>query len=180
MSESSSDLINVGTICGVFGVKGWVKVKSFTQPESNLFGFESLFLKTKHGVKPCKFLEVEKKPKGFIALLDGVPDRTAAEKLGTITIATDKSALPELGENDFYWHDLIGLRVVSVFDRSQKQDLGVVSSLMETGANDVLCVKPSATSIDTQERLVPYVLETYVLNVDIQDGVIEVDWDPDF
>ena len=84
----------------------------------------------------------------------------------------------ELDEGEFYWHQLMGLKVISEFDGSQ-YELGSVSNMLETGANDVLVVKPGENSIDDRERLIPYLVDDVVTRVDTEAGVMEVDWFPD-
>lgn len=179
MTNTRSNLIDIGRICGVYGIKGWVKVKSFTQPTDNLFNYPALFIKTQHGVKPCRVISYEQRPKGYVARFDVIRDRTQAEQLGNVTLAIEKAALVKLDDDDFYWHDLIGLNVITSSDY-KCVNLGVVDSLIETGANDVLVVKPSDESIDTLERLIPYVFDQYVTRVDMQNSTMHVDWDPEF
>ena len=81
-----------------------------------------------------------------------------------------------LEEDEFYWRDLIGLRVC----HKDGRDLGKLTSMMETGANDVLVVRGDGSSIDTRERLIPWLPDDVVLNVDTAAGVITVDWDTEF
>lgn len=179
VEAKKSNLITIGKITGVFGIKGWVKLKSFTEPQDNILEYSPLLLKTRHGVKEYKIAEYQFRPQGLIVRLDGVDDRNAAEDVAPVDVAIDKSLLPELGENDFYWFQLEGLRVISCYEGVQR-DLGVVARVMATGANDVLEVKPDSQSIDDKERLVPYVLDVYVKEVDLSSGSISVDWDPEF
>ena len=87
--------------------------------------------------------------------------------------------MPALDEGEYYWDQLQGLAVYTQFN-GERQRLGVVSKLFETGANDVLVVLGDAQSIDQRERLVPYVPGQFVLSVDLQAGEILVDWDPEF
>ena len=87
--------------------------------------------------------------------------------------------MPELGEGEYYWRQLEGLKVVVRGDAGE-QLLGRVDHLLETGANDVLAVVPCEGSIDQRERLVPWLPERVVMNVDLDAGVIRVDWDPAF
>ena len=75
--------------------------------------------------------------------------------------------------------ELEGLAVFTQFG-GQRQCLGRVSKLFETGANDVLVVVGDAESIDLRERLIPYVPEQFVLGIDLEAGEILVDWDPEF
>lgn len=178
-ASKGSHLIDVGRITAVFGIEGWVKIHSYTEPQENLFGYAPWWLKTAHGVKTVEIEESRPHGKGFVARLKGVSDRDQAALYTGITIAVDRDQLPNLEGDDFYWYQLQGLRVVSHWE-GQQQDLGVVVRLLETGANDVLVVQGDTGSIDQQERLIPYVPEQFVLSVDLSAEVIEVDWDPEF
>ena len=94
-------------------------------------------------------------------------------------VAVERDQLPELDADEFYWHQLEGLQVISEYE-GQSYDFGVVQKLIETGANDVIVVSASDGSIDTRERLVPYVPEQFVKGIDLENGVITVEWDPEF
>nr|MDJ0906951.1 ribosome maturation factor RimM [Woeseiaceae bacterium] len=107
--------------------------------------------------------------KTVIAHLDGVDDRDAAAVLVDCDIAVDREAMPDAGDGSYYWADLEGLQVV----RRDGTELGNVAYLMETGANDVLVVQGEL------ERLIPFVVEKVILDVDLDNGVITVDWDWD-
>lgn len=179
MAKKPSNLVTVGRISTVFGVKGWVKVHSETEPRENIFKYSPWWLKTKHGVKTYEVEDYRPHGNGLIAHLQGIDERDQAEALGRVEIAIDRSQLVDLAEGDYYWSQLIGLRVVSEFGE-QPQDIGVVSNMMETGANDVLVVVGDDLSIDRNQRLVPYVPEQFVLSVELEQGIIRVDWDPEF
>lgn len=179
MSDSKLGLIDVGRISGVYGIKGWLKVQSFTQPADNLFNYHPWWLKTPHGVKQVEIDAARPQGKGYVVHLKGVDDRDLASHYTGQIIAIERAQLPALDVGDYYWHQLQGLRVVSRY-QGLSHDLGRVANLLETGANDVLVVAPDSESIDQRERLVPYVPEQYVLSVDLAAGTIEVDWDPEF
>lgn len=83
-----------------------------------------------------------------------------------------KSDLPELPDGEFYWQQLIGLKVVN-----DVEEIGVINSILETGANDVLVVKPG--ELDQADVLIPYT-DQVVLQVDLEQGTMQVDWDPSF
>ena len=91
-------------------------------------------------------------------------------------ILVERTNLPELDQDDYYWHQLVGLQVSNL----SNQCLGEVDYLLETGSNDVLVVKPTANSIDDSERLVPYLYGQTVKGVDLDKQSILVDWDSDF
>ncbi len=107
-----------------------------------------------------------------------VDDRDDARSWCNQDISIDKGLLPNLIQGDYYWHQLVGLSVVSEFEGQQFR-LGVVKSLLETGANDVLVIKGDTESIDREERLIPYV-EQFVTQVDMTAKKIDVIWDPEF
>ena len=174
-----SDLLTVARITGVFGIKGWIKVHSQTEPADNVFGYQPWYLKTKHGVKPIKVSQWRPHGKGFVAQLEHIDDRNQAEALCPVDVAVEKSLLPDLASGEFYWHQLEGLRVISQYD-GQQYDFGLVKKILPTGANDVLLVVGDTQSIDQKERLVPYVPEQFVKSIDLGNGVITVAWDPDF
>ncbi len=174
-----SNLLNVGRITAVFGVKGWVKIHSQTEPPENIFNYQPWYLKTKHGVKPAEFAQWQAHGKGFVASIVGVDDRNQAEALCPVDIAIDKASLEVLESGEFYWHELEGLRVISEFS-GQQYDFGVVKKMLPTGANDVLVVVGDEQSIDQSERLIPYAPGQFINNVDIASGIITVDWDPEF
>ncbi len=178
-SGSRSNLVTVGEIVGVFGIKGWVKVKSFTQPEANILDYAPWWLKTRHGVKPVEIDETMQRSQGLVVHIIGLDDRDEAAELRGVKIAMERDQLPALDEGEYYWDQLIGLSVISCYG-AHDQHLGVVESLLETGANDVLVIKANDSSMDDRERLVPYLPDSVVQKVDLEQGVIVVDWDPDF
>lgn len=179
MSVESSNLVNVGRITAVYGVKGWVKVHSYTEPQENLFEYHPWFLKTKHGVKKIETDEARPHGDAFVAHIVGVDDRDLALQYTAADIAIERDLLPELDDGEYYWSQLEGLVVFTQFE-DKRQRLGVVSKIMETGANDVLVVAADAESIDQRERLIPYVPGQFVLAVDLNSGEMLVDWDPEF
>lgn len=179
MSSNTSNLVNVGRITAVFGIKGWVKVHSYTDPQENLFEYHPWWLKTPHGVKKVEIDDARPHGDAFVAHIVGVDDRDLAIEYTSIDIAIERDLMPELDAGEYYWTQLEGLVVYTQFN-GEPQRLGVVSKLFETGANDVLVVVGDAESIDQKERLVPYVPEQFVLSVDLTAGEILVDWDPEF
>ena len=174
---TATGLLLVGRVGAAHGIKGWVKVKSFTDPVENILDYLPWTLRGADGEKTVKVTASRMQGKTLVVQLDGETDRTRSEALfcgRDILVPAD--ALPVLEEDDFYWRDLIGLRV----RHQDGRDLGKVSSLMETGSNDVLVVRGDGDSIDTRERLIPWLPEDVVLNVDTAAGVITVDWDTEF
>lgn len=177
--STNSNLVNVGRITAVFGIKGWVKIHSYTDPQENLFEYHPWFLKTAHGVKKIEIDEAKPHGDSFVAHIVGVDDRDLAMEFTAADIAIERDLLPELDTGEYYWSQLEGLAVFTQFSGT-RQRLGTVSKLFETGANDVLVVAADAESIDQRERLIPYVPEQFVISVDINAREMIVDWDPEF
>ncbi|WP_369602818.1 ribosome maturation factor RimM [Hahella sp. SMD15-11] len=167
----------VGRLGAAWGVKGWLKVHSFTDPAENIFEYPG-WIGVRDGSEdqPLKVLDWHPQGKGWVVRLEGVGDRTAAERMTGLDIQVDASVLPELPEGEYYWFELIGLRVVDLNGR----DLGRVERLMETGANDVLVVRSDTTRSWGRECLIPWVPGQFVREVNREAGTITVDWDPDY
>jgi 16S rRNA processing protein RimM len=105
-----------------------------------------------------------------VARLEGITDRTAAEKCKGLLIAIPRSSLPKAGDDEYYWSDLIGLNVVNL----QGESLGKVDNLLDMGANDVMCVRN-----DKGEILIPF-LAHVVQQVSLDEKLIRVDWQADY
>ena len=174
-----SNRIGVGHLVGVFGVKGWLKVKSNTQPAENIINYKPWFLKTAHGLKEIEIDDYAFRPQGLIIHIKGCDDRDQAEAYGKANIEVEIAQLPGLEGDDYYWHQLIGLKVFSEYGGGRTL-LGEVKSLMETGANDVLIVASCEGAVDDRERLVPYLPGDVVGLVDLSAGEMNVAWDPEF
>lgn len=172
------DYVVIAKITTVYGVKGWVKVHSFTDPLDNFLNHSRCFYRRGKEWKALEIVTSQRHGKGIVAQLAGVDDRDAAREFCGVELAIASDALPSLEEGEYYWHQLIGLKVYT--HQGGMQLLGEVSDLMETGANDVLVVKACQGSIDKQQRLVPYLPGQFVERIDLQAGEMLVDWDPAF
>jgi 16S rRNA processing protein RimM len=179
MSSEKSNLVNIGRLTAVYGIKGWLKVHSYTEPAENLFEYHPWLLKTRHGVKQVEIDEARPHGDAFVVHIVGIDDRDEAAAYTAVDIAVERDLLPELDSGEYYWSQLEGLVVITQYEGVEKR-LGKVSKLFETGANDVLVVAPDDQSIDQRERLIPYVPEQFVLSVNLDLGEIRVDWDPEF
>ncbi|MCC1497268.1 ribosome maturation factor RimM [Alcanivorax sp. 1008] len=174
---TATELLLVGRIGAAHGIKGWVKLNSFTDPLDNILHYQPWTLRGPDGDRTVKVTGSRMQGKGLVVQLEGESDRTRAEALFCgREVLVPASALPVLEDDEFYWRDLIGLRVC----HKDGRDLGKLTSMMETGANDVLVVRGDGSSIDTRERLIPWLPDDVVLNVDTAAGVITVDWDTEF
>ncbi len=167
----------MGRFGAVYGIKGWLKVFSETQDPESLFTYSPWFYRIRGGEwREVKLESYRRHSDGFIAKLAGVDVREEAQGYTGAEIGILGSSLPQLPEGLYRWRDLIGLRVIN----KDNYCLGTVTSLMDIGSNDVLVVKPEITDkYEIKERLIPYV-ENHIIHVDLDEKVIQVDWDPDF
>ncbi len=160
----------LGRIVGVFGVDGWVKLHSFTEPRENIFRYRPWTLRGPAGEGTEDRPQGRLQGKGVVARLTGVADRDAAAALVGTEVWVPRAALPKPRAGEFYWADIEGLAVRTV----EGTLLGRVSHLFATGSNDVMVVQGD------RERLIPFVQGLHVVKVDLDAGLIEVDWDPAF
>lgn len=166
----STEYVELGRISGLHGVRGWVKVFSHTQPRENILKYSPWYLEIDGRWVPFELKAGRRQGSTVVAHLEGCADRDAAARLLEHRIAVRSEQLPPAGEGEYYWADLIGLQVLT----TDGVELGTVSALMETGANDVLVVSGD------RERLIPYTPGHAVQGVDLAAGVITVEWDPEF
>lgn len=176
MASDPGGKIVVGRIDGPYGIKGWVKVFSYTDPIEHILEYSPWFVTRRGETQEIVLADGKKQGRGLVALPKGFEDRSQAELLGGAEIWIDKAQLPDLEQGEYYWHELEGLTVVN----EQDDDLGVVDHMMETGANDVMVVRATASSIDDRERLIPFLEERVVKAVDRDAKRIRVDWPAEF
>jgi len=159
----------LGRISGLFGVKGWVKVYSYTEPREAVLDYDRWLLSGKNGWQEATVAEGQRHGKTVIVRINGYDDRDQAAGLIGTEIGVPRDELPEADSDHYYWSDLEGLSVV----HRDGTEIGKVDHLLETGANDVMVVKGET------ERLVPFVMDKVVLGVDLAKGEIRVDWEWD-
>jgi 16S rRNA processing protein RimM len=168
--------IVVGRLMAPYGIKGWVKVFSYTDPPDKVLDYAPWQIYKGSHSQSLNLEAGKRHGRSLIVLPEGFEDRTQAELVKGFEIRIDQEQLPALEQGDYYWHQLEGLEVINEVG----ERLGLVDHLLETGANDVIVVKPDAASIDDRERLVPYVEGEVVLQVDLGEGRILVKWASDF
>ncbi len=171
----AEDLIVIGKIGAVHGVRGEVKVQSFTDPLDNLLDYRRWTLKRNGEVKQVELFSGRLQGKGLVAKIKGLDDREVARTFAGFEICVPRSELPALDGDDLYWFQLEGVKVINL----EGQLLGQIDHLLETGANDVMVIKPCLDSLDQRERLLPYTGQC-VQSVDLAAGEMRVDWDADF
>jgi len=171
VNDESGDerkVVQIGHISGVHGIRGWVKIYSLTEPREAIFEYQPWLLGDAR--KETRINQGKKHGKHLIALLENVNDRDQAENLVNRPIAVYRDQFPDLPDDEYYWTDLLGLAV----HLADGTELGKIQRMLSTGAHDVMVVQGE------RERLIPFVREQYVKSVSLDDGIVRVDWDPDF
>ena len=163
----------LGRVLGPFGVKGWIKVLTFTTEQETLLGYPNWWFRSRGGTwQQHPVVSAREHGATLLAQLAGIEDRDAAVALKGADIGVPREALPPVAENEIYYSDLVGLEVVN----RQGEHLGRVATVQDYGAHPVFRVTDAGTGT---ERLIPFVA-AYVDRVDVAAGRIEVDWLPDY
>lgn len=172
MALTANDIVVLGRLTDPYGIQGWIKLRPYGDDPLAWAEMPTWWICQEGGPwREIKLKGLKTHGNGVVMLLDGVADRTAAESLKGMLVGAPHDMLPATDDDEFYWGDLIGLAVVN----GTEEKLGVVASLIETGANDVLRV----VADDGVERLLPFV-DAVVLTVDKDAGVIRVAWESDW
>lgn len=166
----SQKKIIVGKFGKPYGVHGWIKVNSFTIPETNILNFNHWFILKQNNLTEIKIESIREQGQVIIVKLPHCLNPETARLYTNIDIYVDREEFPALSNDEYYWTDLEGLKVVN----TENIEFGHVDHVLATGANDVLVVKSP-----TKERLIPYI-KNVIINVDLKAKVINVDWDEDF
>lgn len=167
MAKLSNPVV-LGEVSAHYGVRGWVKVFSHTRPLENILNYPRWWLKMGGDWQEIEVAEGRVHGKGIVVRFDSVTSREQAALYLKAEIAVERDELPK--DDGYYWSDLAGLRVETL----NGELLGTVDHLFETGANDVVVVRGD------RERLIPWVRGEVIESVDLDAGLVRVDWDPDF
>ena len=168
--DNDGQLVIIGQISGIHGIRGGLKLFSYTDPRDRIFSYTPWWLKLDTGWSEYKPVQGRPAGKALTVFLEGIDDRDAARLLLGSEIAVAREKFPALSKGEYYWCDLVNLEVLDT--RGVK--LGILKELQETGANDVMVVEGNG------QLLIPWVIDEIVKQVDLQSGMIIVDWDPGF
>ncbi len=177
---ANTDVI-LGEISGAHGLQGWVKVHSFTRPREQIFEYDEWLLVHKKIRQTLKLSGGKPQGKTLVAKLVGVNSRNDADALIGASVVVSSDELKTLPDNEYYWRDLVGLNVVNEAGTL----FGVVTEMLETGANDVMLVSAGNEAVGGSadraipDKAIPW-LDHVVKRVDRKAGEIIVDWDEDF
>lgn len=161
--------IIVGHFGQSYGVKGWLKVHSLTDPIDNILHYSPWQVQHLNQWHLVKITHAKQQGNNIIVKLAECDTPEAAKTYTNDPIAIEREQLPVLPKDEYYWTDLIGLRVIN----QEGIDFGIVDSLLATGSNDVFVIKGD------RQRLLPYTTEV-VNNIDLTQKIIHVIWDADF
>jgi len=159
----------VGKINNFFGIQGWVKILSYTIPRKNILEYQPWYFIDNGSYRVIEIISGREQSKSIVAQVKGIDDRDKAVQLIGKDLYINKEQLPELDDDEHYWHELTGFRVIN----KNEVNLGIVDYLVDTGSNHVLVTKG-----DT-EHWIPYI-EPFLISVDKDKKVIGVDWDENF
>lgn len=206
VSYREQDLVTVGRIKTVYGVKGWLKVESFTQPLENILDYRNWIIDTGSQRVALRYDDIRMRSDDIVVHFEGLDQREQAREYAQALVKVVASELPVLSDNDFYWRDLEGLAVYPLSDTgssevelghwSDGRCIGTVDHMLETGANDVMVVRPTSLEVEAKgqidngdkssrsagkrskpkEILIPYLFGSVVKEVDLARGAILVDW----
>jgi 16S rRNA processing protein RimM len=184
------DRMKVGELRAAYGLQGWLWLYSDTDPISNIFGYQPWWVETRTGWKQMEVKRWRTQGKGLVVSLAGVLDRNDADLMMGATVWVDRRVLPAAPVNEYYWSDLVGLQVYA-YEPNDSDDtaddaklaapvfLGAIHELFETGANDVIVVRPVAGSIDQVERLIPW-HKDIIRHIDMTARRMDVSWGLDY
>lgn len=157
----------LGRVSGLYGVRGWVRVYSYTEPREAILQYGNCLIGQDSGWQAAEIAEGRKHGKSVVLRFLAIEDRDAAAEMIGADIAVAREELPTAGPGEYYWTDLEGLEVVHRDGRM----LGKVAYMLATGVHDVMVVQGE------QEILIPFVPERIILDVNLPSGVIQVDWE---
>ena len=177
LTEQNAEEILIGKVGRPYGIKGWIKIISYTNDIEDIFKYSPWLVRQSNHTVEYSVQEWKKHNKGLVCRLKDVTEREIAEKLTNSKIFIKALQLDDLQDNEYYWRDLIGCQVFNL----DNYNMGTVTSLIETGSSDVLEIQANANdAFQISQRLIPMVMETFIIKIDKQEKTIIVDWSPNF
>ena len=174
--EELNNYICIASIGKPRGLKGEFFINSFCEPKDNLLNYSNFFIQDDL-IKDFKIEYIKKINLKMCAKIFGINDLESIKKFTNLKIFIDKDSLPKIGNNEAYWHELIGMQVI---DMETKDLLGVVENLCNFGSNDCLELVPTKQSVDNNKRLIPFIVDKFISSIDKEESIIFVYWDKSF
>ena len=160
--------IYLGKITGVHGIKGWLKIQSFSSPPENILTYPSWIINNQGEEDFYSIEQGRKQNNKIVVKLENIDNRNTAESLKNSKIQILRSDLPKLSNENYYWSDLVGLSVLN----SEEKVIGKIESLIETGANDVMVI----ITLKDERILIPFVMHEIIKEVNVELNYIKIDW----
>ena len=173
-SKEKTNFILIATIGKSKGLNGEFFLNSLSEPKENIINY--INFKFGDSKKSIKFDYIKPINKKLIAKLTDINDVDEIKKLTNKELFINKSQLPELPNDEVYWHDLIGMKVINTLN----EDIGIVDEVNNFGSSDILMINSSKTSIDNESRLIPFIKDKYIISYSIKNNLLIVDWGLDF
>lgn len=168
--NKESDWVIIGRFGRPQGLKGLVRIISFTEPESTILDYLPWHIQIKDQWMPLKVETSQIQNKMILAKVASYSEREHVAELTNCNIGVLSTQLPNLTNGEYYWHDLVNMSVVN----KEGVMLGHVTQILATGANDVLVVSGE------RRYLIPYIHDIYIVSIDPVQQHITVDWDENF
>ena len=170
LTRDHEKFVVLGRILGVSGLQGEVKIQSYTRPREQIFSYDPWYIRQDNCWLEYRPRRQRAGGKGIIAALSGIADRDAASAVLGAEIAVHRGQLPDLIAGEYYQTDLIGMDLIDM----NGVRIGRLQEIAETGANDVMVVEGVRTI------LIPLVMGKIVRQIDLENGIIRVDWNPEY
>tara|TARA_B000000475_G_scaffold268515_1_gene261104 strand:- start:764 stop:1306 length:543 start_codon:yes stop_codon:yes gene_type:complete len=170
-----NNLICIGSVGKPRGLKGEFFLNSFCSPQKNIINYTKM-IETNDGV--C--LELEYIKENNLKFLSKIKNINNVDEIKTYTnlmLYISSENLPSLNSDEVYWHDLVGMLVI---DENKNELLGEVKDINNFGANECLVVHATDDSIDNKERLIPFIRNNFISQIDKEKRIITVNWQSDY
>ena len=174
VNKLDTNLVCVGSIGKSRGLVGEFFLNSFCDPQDNILNYTSVLIE---GHEDHQLAYIKKFNNKFLSKISSIDNIDLLKGYTNLKLFINKSELPSLEKNDFYWHDLIGMRVI---DCNNNDELGEVAEISNYGSNDLLEISPSGSSVDSKKRQIPFVKKIFIIEIDPENKKILVDWPKDF
>ena len=175
--KDQHSIVVVGKLGSAYGIKGWLKLHSFTEVSEDIFKYNPWYIQSNHDWNIVCLEDWKKHGKSYIVKLRGIDVREDVQYYSNLNIGVNSNTLPTLSDSEFYWLELVGMDDFT----TKNYHLGKVSEILETGSNDVLVIKANVNdAFNKKERLIPFIEEQVIKFISRKDNKIEVDWEPGF
>ncbi|MBM87466.1 MAG: ribosome maturation factor RimM [Gammaproteobacteria bacterium] len=163
----------LGQVGKVHGIKGWLRLNSFTTPPDKILAYARLLGAIEGELQVLEIDQYRRQGETLVVHFKGFDNPETSRSIVGKELSIYAEDLPALDKGSFYWHELEGMEVLN----EAGQTFGVIDHLLETGANDVLVVLPIDGSIDDRERLIPYIKGSVIKNIDTEKRRVLVNWE---